>query len=118
MQVLHYCLLRCDLFLYFLDHRRQFFFAFFPGFGVDIAGDPLAVGISGRVFALPEVFAQLVNTAGACFAVLALIWLEAALIGVLLLFVWRHRRIGFADLMVDFHRRLLLHSVGDMGVNV
>ena len=47
--------LRSNLPLHFLNHYRQFFFAFFPGFGVDIAGDSLAVGISGGVFALPEV---------------------------------------------------------------
>lgn len=27
-------------------------------------------------------------------------------------------RIGFSDLTVSFHRRLLLHQVGDLGVNV
>ena len=47
-------LIRSDFLLHFLYHHRQFFFAFFTGFGIDIAGDPLAVGISGRVFSLPE----------------------------------------------------------------
>ena len=83
-------LIRSDFLLHFLDHYRQFFFAFFPGFGVDIAGDSLAVGISGRVFSFPEVVAQLVDAAGACLTVLAFVRLKAALIGVLFLLVRRH----------------------------
>ena len=77
--LVHFFFLRCDLFLHLFDHDRQFFFAFFPGFGVDIAGDPLAVGISGRVFTLPEVVVELVDAAGAYCVVLTLIWLEVAL---------------------------------------
>ena len=110
--------LRSNLPLHFLNHNRQFFFAFFTGFGVDIAGDPFAVGISGRVFALPEMVVELVDAAGACFAVFTLIRLEAALIGVLFLLIRRHGSIGLADLMVDLYRRLLLHSIGHMGVDV
>ena len=116
--LVHQFFLRSNLPLHFLNHDRQLFFAFFTGFGIDITGDSLAVGISGRVFALPEVVVELVDTTGACFAVLALVWLEAALIGVLLLFVRRHRCVGLSYLMVDLHRRLLLHGVGHMGVDV
>ena len=75
----YFFLLRCDLFLHLLDHDRQLFFAFFTGFGVDIARDPLAVGISGGLFALPEVVVKLVDAAGACCVVFTLIWLEIAL---------------------------------------
>ena len=114
----YFFLLRCDLFLHLLDHDRQLFFAFFTGFGVDIARDPLAVGISGGLFALPEVVVKLVDAAGSCFAVLGFIGLEAALIGVLLLLVRRHGSVSLADLTVDLYRRLLLHGVGDMGVDV
>lgn len=85
---------------------------------VDIPGDTLAVGISGGVFSLPEVVAQLVDAAGAGFSVLRFIRLEAALVGVLFLLVRRHRSVSLADLMVDFYRRLLLHGVGHMGVDV
>ena len=106
--------LRCNLPLHFLDHHCELFFAFFTGFGIDIAGDALAVGISGRVFTLPEVVVELVDAAGACFAVFALVWLEAALIGVLFLLVRRHGSVGLADLMVDLHCRLLLHGIGHM----
>ena len=65
-------LIRSDFLFHFLDHCCQLFFAFFTGFGVDIAGDPFAVGVSGRVFALPKVVTQLVDAAGACFASLCL----------------------------------------------
>ena len=71
-----------NLQLYFFDHRRQLFFAFFTGFGVDITGDSLPEGISGRVFSLSEMVVLLVHTAATYFAVLTLVWLEAALIGV------------------------------------
>ena len=76
------------------------------------------MGISGREFSLPEMVVKLVDAASACLAVFGFIRLETALIGVLFLLIWRHRRVGLADLMVDLHRRLLLHGVGDMGVNV
>ena len=72
-------LLHSNLLFHFLNHDRQFFFAFFTGFGIDVTGDSLAVGISGRVFSLPEVVVKLVDAAGACLSILALIWLEVAL---------------------------------------
>ena len=63
---------------------------FFADFGVNIAGDALAVGISGRVFALPEVVVQLIDTAGAGFALFALVGQETALGNSLFLLVrWR-----------------------------
>lgn len=56
------------------------------------------------------------QTSRARLAVLALVGLKTALVGVLLfLFRW-HWGIGFADLMVDFYCRLLLHGIGDVGV--
>ena len=62
---------------------------------------------------------DLVHTAGAGLAVPGLVGLEAALVSAgFSLLLLGHRSIGFADLAVDFHRRLLLHGVGDMGVNV
>lgn len=85
---------------------------------VDIPGNASTVGISGGVFTLPEVVIQLVDATGAGFAVFTLIRLEAALISVRLLFIRRHRSIGLADLMVDFHCRLFLHGISHMGVNV
>lgn len=74
------------------------------------------MGISGSVFTLLEVVVQLVHTAGTGFAILDLVRLETALIGVVLLLVRRHGRVGLADLMVDLHCHLLLHGVGDMEV--
>lgn len=65
-------------------------------------GSALAVGISGRVFTLPEVVVELVHTAGISFAILALVRLEAALVGVVFLFVQRHRYVSLGDLVVDF----------------
>lgn len=61
---------------------------------------------------------ELVDAAGAGFAVLTLIGLEAALVGVLRSFVRRHLGVGLADLAVDLCRRLELHGVGDVGVDV
>lgn len=114
----NFFLLYRNLLLHILNHHSQFFFALLAGVCIDIPGDSLAVGISWGVFALPEVVVELVNAAGACFAVLALVWLEAALIGVLLLFIRRDGSVGLADLMVDFHCRLLLHGVGHMRIDV
>ena len=40
------------------------------------------------------------------------------MIGVLFLLIRRHGSVRLADLVVDLHRRLLLHGVGHMGVDV
>ena len=61
---------------------------------------------------------KLVGAAGACFAVLALVLMEAALIGVLFLHIWWHGSIRFTCLMDDFYRHLLLYCVGHMGVDI
>ena len=98
--------------LHFLDHDCQFFLAFLFGGRVDIPSDALAIGADWGVFALPEVVVDLVHAAGTGLAVLRLVGLKATLVGVLLLFfLRRHGSVGFADLVVDFHRRLLLHMV-------
>lgn len=97
-----------------LDHLRQLLLAFLPGLCIHIPPNPFAVGTSGRVFALPEVVVELVDAAGAGFAVLALVGLEAALVGGLSLLVGRHLGVGLADLAVDLCRRLELHGVGDV----
>ena len=105
--------------LHFLNHDCQFFFAFFSGFGVDIPADALAIGAPGGVFSLPEVVVDLVDAAGSPFAVLGLVRLEAVPVSAgLSLLLLGHRGIGFADLVVDFHRRLLLHGISDVGVNI
>lgn len=44
-------------------------------------------------------------------------WLEGTRLNAGLFLLRGHRHIGFADLTVSFHRRML-HQVGDMGVNV
>ena len=118
MLSLDFRLLCRNLPLHFLDHGGEFFFAIFTSLSIDIAGNSFAVGISWGVFALPEVVVELVDAAGACFAVLTFVWLEAALIGVLFLLIRRHGSVSLADLVVDFYRRLLLHGVGHMGVDV
>ena len=112
-------LLLFNLPLHFLDHGCQLLFAFLSGFGIDIPGNAFAVGADWGVFALPEVVVDLVHAAGAGFAMLGLVGLEAALVSAgFSLLLLGHRGIGFADLAVDFHRRLLLHGIGDVGVNV
>ena len=107
-----------NLFFHFLDHGCQLFFAFFTSFGVDVAGDALAVDISGRVFALPEVVVELVDVASASLAISALVWLEAALIGAPLLLIRWHGSVGLANLVIDLRCCLLLLGVGHMGVAV
>ena len=72
-----------------LDHLCQLLLALLPGLRIHSPPDSFAVGTSGRVFALPEVVVELVDAAGAGFAVLALVGLEAALVCVLLLLVRR-----------------------------
>ena len=111
-------LLRCNLFLHFLDHDCQLFFAFFAGFGIDVTGDSFAVGISGRVFSLPEVVIDLVDSAGAGFAAGGFVGLETGLGGLGFLDLRWNWCVGFGDLAVDFGGGLLLHGVGDMGVDV
>lgn len=101
-----------------LDHLCQLLLAFLSGLGIHVPPDPFAVGTSGRVFALPEVVVELVDAAGAGFAVLALVGLEAALVGGLSLLTRRDGSVGLADLTVDFGGRLKLHGVGDVGVDV
>ena len=76
----HLLLPLLNLPLNLLDHLCQLLLALFSGLRIDIPPDPLAVGTSGRVFALPEVVVQLVDAAGAGLAVLALVGLEAALV--------------------------------------
>ena len=41
-----------------------------------------------------------------------------ALIGVLFLLIRRHGSIDLADLMIDLHRRLFLHGIGNVRVDV
>ena len=101
-----------------LDHLRQFLLALLSGLRIHSPPDPLAVGTSGRVFALPEVVVELVDAAGAGFAVFGFVGLEAALVGGLSLLVRRDGGIGLADLAVDLCRRLALHGVGDVGIDV
>lgn len=91
---------------------------FLFGWCIDIPGNALAVGISGGVLALPEVVIDLVKTAGTALTVLERGWLEATGLGARFLLLRRHGYVSFADLAVDFYRRLLLHQVGDLGVNV
>lgn len=55
------------------------------------------------------------NAAGTSFAVFRFVLLKAALVGVMLLLIRRHRRIALTDLAVDFHFRLLIY--GDEGVD-
>ena len=116
--LVHFFFLRRNLFFHFLNHDCQFFFAFFAGFGVDIAGDAFAVGISGRVFTLPEVVVELVDSAGAGFAAGGFVGLEAGLCALRFLCIRWDRCVGFGDLAVDFSGGLLLHGVGDMGVDI
>lgn len=75
-----FCFLLCDLSFHFLDHLRQLFFAFLTGWGVNIMGYTFTVGISGRVFPLPKVIIDLVDTAGAGFTVLGFVRLKAGLL--------------------------------------
>ena len=63
-------------------------------------GNLFAIGTFGGVFSLPEVVVDLVDAARAGLAVLRSIGLEAALIDVCFLLLYRHRCIGFADLVV------------------
>ena len=103
--------------LYTLQQFPLLAFLFVPA--VDASGDAFAVGVSGGVFTLPEVVVDLVDAPGAPFAACGLPGLEVTLVCVGLLFrLLRHGGIGFADVAVDFHRRLLLHGIGDVGVNV
>ena len=76
------------------------------------------MGISGGVFALPKVVVKLVDSAGTRFTVFGRGWLECVGLGAELFHFCGHGRIGFADLTVNSHRRLLLHQVSDVGVNV
>ena len=103
-----FVLLQCipfrNLPLDLLDHLCQLLLAFLSGLGIHIPPNPLAVGTSGRVFALPEVVVQLVDAAGSGFAVFGFVGLEAALVGGLSLLVGRHLGVGLADLAVDFGR--------------
>ncbi|MCQ2452506.1 MAG: hypothetical protein MJ075_05165 [Oscillospiraceae bacterium] len=69
-----------NLSLHFLNHLRQLFFAFLTGWGVDIMGSSFALGIPGRVFALPKVVIDLVHAAGAGFTVLGFVGLEIGLL--------------------------------------
>ncbi|MBQ8829951.1 MAG: hypothetical protein IJ022_07675, partial [Burkholderiaceae bacterium] len=113
-----YSFLLRNLPLDLLDHLHQLLLALLPGLRVHIPPDPFAVDTPRRVFALPEVVIDLVQAAGAGFAVLAFVGLETALVGVLRLLVRRHLGVGPADLTVDPGRRLELHGVGDVGVDV
>lgn len=76
------------------------------------------MGISGGVFALPKVVVKLVDSAGTGFTVFGRGWLERVGLGAELFHFCGHGRIGFADLTVNSHRRLLLHQVSDVGVNI
>ena len=58
------------------------------------------------------------QSAGAGLSVLGFVGLEAALVGVPALLVRRYLGVGLADLAVDPGRRLELHGVGDVGVEV
>lgn len=82
--------------------------------GIDIPGRASL----GGVFALQEMVIDLVKIAGTALTVFEWGWLEASGLGVVLSSSVGMGCIGFADLTVSFHRRLLLHQVGDMGVNV
>ena len=104
--------------LHLFNHHHQFCFAFFAGVGIDILGNVLAMCISGGVFALPEVVVLLADIAGAGFSVFGLGRLEGAGLNAGFFFLRGHGCVGFSDLTVDFHRRLLLHQIGDVGVNV
>ena len=60
----------------------------------------------------------MVDSAGAGFAAGSFVGLEAGLSGLGFLFVQWDRCVGFGDLAVDFGCCLLLHGVGDVGVDV
>ena len=62
--LLHPCFLGKDLLIHLCNQHHQLLLAGFPGLGVHIPGDPLSVGIPGRILALPQMIVDLIQASG------------------------------------------------------
>lgn len=107
-----------DLRLHLPDEGSQLFLIFLPGVPVDIPGVLFAVRPDGGVSALPEVFFDLLEVAGSWPAAGGLDGGELRLRAGGIFFLPGRCRLHARDPLVDAHRRLPAHLVGDVGVGV
>ena len=116
----HFLFFRLDLRLDLHNHFRQLFFAFFSCFRVDIVAFPLATRIRRRVPPLIEVVVNHGDTARAGLAYFRLVRREFDRGGIFPCrrLSRRHPSVCAADFAVDIHRRLPLHGIGDVAVNI
>ena len=114
----------------FGDHFGELGFALLSRFSVDVEFLALTVWQSWIKSAFPEVIVYLIDASGARLANLSRDGLGMGLCGLVLRVYGRvcallvcllylgHLRVRAADLAVDIHRRLHLHRIGDMTINV
>lgn len=105
-----------DLRLHLQDQLRQFLLTFLPGVGVDIPGVLFPIRPHRGVSAFPKIFLDLLEVARPRSAPLRLIWYERFPFSGFLLPVLGQLRLG--DALVDADRCILLHLIGDVGVDV
>lgn len=111
-------LLGSDFPFHLNDHLGQEFFTFFLTVGIDVAGVLFTVWPDGGVTPLPEFFIDLGDTAGTCFAPLALVGLEGVGGWLSGCYLSHCLRIRLSDALVDFCCRRPAHLIGDVGVDV
>ena len=105
-----------DLRLHLQDQLRQFLLTFLPGVGVDIPGVLFPIRPHWGVSALPKIIFDLLEIACSWSAPFRLIWYEGfPFIGFLLQFLGQ---LSLGDALVDADRRILLHLISDVGVDV
>ena len=105
--------------LHLNDQRRQFLLALLTGIGVDVVGVLFAVDPLGGVAALPQVVIDLADTACSRPAVGRavggeLYWRSSFLPLCFILLLYLHP----SDALVNIDGRILLHLVGDVGVDI
>ena len=124
-----FCLFLRDLGFDLLDHLGELGFAFVAGGSVDVEFLAFAVWKARIEAAFPEVIVNLIHASRTAFANLPRGWLTIRLCGRTRRVYGRvlryrglpylgHLGVRFADMAVDVYRRLHLHGVGHVAVNI
>ena len=125
-----FCFFFCNLRFLFGNHFGELDFALLSRFGVDVELLPLAVWQSWIEAAFPEMIVDLIDASRTALTDLSRDRLGMWLCGVVRCVYGRicvqlgcllylgHLGVRAADLAVDIHRRLHLHRVGHMAVDV